>query len=149
LVLGTVPLLAQNTASVTVTATVSASAKLTLSTGAVTFANADPDTVPSIAAPAIDVEAKAKTSAGSSITLTVQATQDLTSGSDTIGIANLTWTASGGGFVPGTMGLAAQNLGAWTNSGSRSGTQTYSLANSWSYATGSYTTTINYTLTAP
>ena len=37
----------------------------------------------------------------------------------------------------------------WTGPGARSGTQTYSLPNSWTYTVGSYTTTLNYTLTAP
>ena len=44
---------------------------------------------------------------------------------------------------------AAQSLGSWTGSGNRAGTQTYKLANSWSYATGAYSTSVTYTLTAP
>jgi hypothetical protein len=142
---------ANATSNVTVSATVAATAKLSLSSSTVSFANADPDTTPSIAATegAITITAKGKTSTGSNITLTVLAADDLKSGTDTIAITNVTWTASGGGFVAGTMNkTTAQSVGSWTNSGSRTGTQTYALANSWSYPTGSYTATAAYTLTA-
>jgi hypothetical protein len=40
-------------------------------------------------------------------------------------------------------------VGAWTGSGNQTGTQTYSLANSWTYATGTYTAALTYTLTVP
>ncbi|MCX6549744.1 MAG: hypothetical protein NTY02_01850 [Acidobacteria bacterium] len=140
------------TSNVSVSATVAATAKLSLSSSTVSFANADPDTTPSIAATegAITITAKGKTATGSTISLTVLAAADLTSGSDTIPISNVTWTASGTGFAAGTMSKsAAQTVGSWTTSGSRAGTQTYALANSWNYPTGSYTATATYTLTAP
>ena len=140
------------TSNVTVSATVAATAKLSLSSSTVSFANADPDTMPSIAATegAITVTAKGKTSTGSNITLTLLAADDLKSGTDAIAITNVTWTVSGAGFVAGTMNkTTAQSVASWTNSGSRSGTQTFALANSWSYPTGSYTATATYTLTAP
>ena len=143
---------ASATSNFTVSATVAATAKLSLSSSTVSFANADPDTTLSIAATegAITITAKGKTSTGSNITLTLLSADDLKSGTDTIAITNVTWTVSGAGFVPGTMNkTTAQSVGSWTNSGSRSGTQTYALANSWSYPTGSYTATATYTLTAP
>jgi hypothetical protein len=81
----------------------------------------------------------------------VYAGGDLTSASsDTIGIDQLTLTATG--LNSGTMTktvASAVTLGSWTGSGTNSGTQTYKLANSWSYVPGTYQTTINYTLTAP
>ena len=141
-----------NTANVTVSATVAATAKLTLSSATVSFVNADPDTTPSITATegAITVTAKGKTSAGGVITLTVLAANDLKSGSDTIAISNVTWTVSGAGFVAGTMNkTTAQSVASWTNSGNRTGTQTYALANSWTYPTGGYSASATYTLTAP
>ena len=143
---------ASTTSNVTVSASVAATAKLSLSSSTVSFANADPDTTPSITATegAITITAKGKTSTGSTITLTVLAADDLKSGTDSIAITNLTWTSSGAGFVAGTMNKSsAQSVASWTNSGSRAGTQTYALANSWSYPTGSYTATATYTLTAP
>jgi hypothetical protein len=136
----------------TVSATVAATAKLTLTSATVTFPDADPDVTPSIPATegAITVTAKAKTGAASLVTLTLLAATDLTSGLDTIAISNVTWTATGAGFVAGTMNNSvAQTVGSWTGSGNRTGTQSYSLANSWSYATGSYSAAATYTLTAP
>jgi hypothetical protein len=133
-------------------ATVSATAKLTLSAATLTFPNSDPDTTPSIAATegAITITAKGKTSAGSNITLTLVSADDLKSGTDVIAISNLTWTVNGAGFVAGTMNkTTAQSVGTWANSGSRVGTATFALANSWSYPTGNFTATGTYTLTAP
>jgi hypothetical protein len=143
---------ATSTSNITVSATVAATAKLSLSSSTVSFANADPDTTPSIAATegAITITAKGRTSTGSNITLTLLSADDLKSGTDSIAISNVTWTVSGAGFAAGTMNkTTAQSIGSWTNSGSRSGTQTFALANSWSYPTGSYTATATYTLTAP
>ncbi|MCX6549743.1 MAG: hypothetical protein NTY02_01845 [Acidobacteria bacterium] len=142
---------ASDTKPLTVNATVAATAKLTVSSATVAFADADPDVTPSITASggAITVTAKGKTSAAGNITLTILAGADLTSGSDTIPIANVTWTATGD-LVAGTMSKTiAQSVGSWTGSGSRTGTQTYKLANSWDYVTGSYTASATYTMTAP
>ncbi len=146
------PAYAQATAtgSLSVTATVSAKAKLTLSAASITFADADPDTTPSITAAGVDVDVKARTSAAGSVTLTVLASDDLASGGNSIPVGNLTWTSAGSGFQDGTSNkTVAQSVGSWTGSGNPTGTQTYALVNSWTYATGTYTVTLNYTLTAP
>jgi hypothetical protein len=147
------PLMAATaTSNVTVSATVSATAKLSLSTATVTFPDADPDTTPSIAASegAVTVTAKAKTGAAGAVTLTLLAANDLTSGSDSIAISNVTWTATGTGFVAGTMNkTTAQSVASWTGPGSHSGTVSFALANSWDYKTGSYSVGATYTLTAP
>ena len=140
------------TGSLSASVTVSAMAKLTLSSATVSFANADPDTSPIIAAAegALTITAKGKTSTGATIALTLLAADDLRSGGDRIPISNITWTASGSGFAAGTMSkVTAQPVGSWANSGSRTGTQSFAMVNSWSYAAGSYTTTAAYTLTAP
>lgn len=144
------PVAAQSTATANVnaTATVAARARLTV-TGTVSFADADPATVPSISAAALDVQLQARTSPGGNVTLTVQASGDFVSGTDIIAINNLSWTSTGTGFVAGTMGTTAQSLGSWTGPGARNGTQTYALVNSWTYAPGTYSTTLTYTLTAP
>jgi hypothetical protein len=147
------PALAQSTATATVNVTVNVSARATLDlhgTSAVTFADADPDTTSSIAAPAMTVDVKGRTSGGSNVTLTVISSQDLTSGADTIGIANLTWTSTGSGFAAGTMNkTTAQTVGSWAGSGTHSGAVTLKLANSWAYNAGAYSATLTYTLTAP
>jgi hypothetical protein len=139
------------TAGINVTASVNSKAKLTLGTAALSFADADPDDFPSIAAPAFNVTVKARTTAAAAVTLTVLASDDLKSGTNVITIDNLTWAAAGTGFPAiGTSNKStAQTVGAWTGSGNQAGSQTYSLANSWDYATGTYTATLTYTLTVP
>jgi hypothetical protein len=143
---------ATDTKSLTVNATVSAVAGLTLGTASINFASANPGTTPSIAATEgpVSVTVNARTSTTGSVTLTVLAGGDLISGSDTIGINNVSWTASGSGFAAGTMNKTTpQSAGSWSGSGTRTGTFTYAMANSWSYASGSYTASVTYTLTAP
>jgi hypothetical protein len=143
---------ATSTQNLTVNATVSATASLTLGSASINFASANPGTTPSIAANEnpVTVTADAQTSSAGAVTLTCLAGGDLTAGANTIGISNVTWTATGTGFVAGTMNkTTAQSAGSWTGSGAHAGTFNYSLANSWTYATGSYTATITYTLTAP
>ena len=142
------------TSNVTVSATVAATAKLTLSRTTVAFADADPDVVPSIDADGRRGDAstaKGKTSAGSNITLTLQAADDLTSGTDTIAISNVTWTATGAGFAAGTMSKAsAATVGIVDRLGQpHAATLSFKLANSWDYATGNYSVDATYTLTAP
>jgi hypothetical protein len=135
-------------ASLTVNATVSSRAKLTLDAAAITFGDADPDVVPSISATTLNVGVKARKAVGN-VTLSVVADGPLTSGGDTIALTNLTWTVTGAGFVTGTMAITDQSLATFGSSGNFTGTQTYVLANSWTYATGNYSATITYTLTAP
>jgi hypothetical protein len=136
----------------TATVTIGGLAKLTLSATALAFPDADPDTVPAIPAAGgpITISARARTTIGSPVTLVVQAGSDLRSGLDTIPATQLRWTATGTGFVGGTMSYsAAQPVASWTGSGTWTGTQSYALVNSWSYPTGTYSATLTYTLTAP
>jgi hypothetical protein len=151
--LGSSSAFAQQTAnaSIAVTANVNAKAKLTLSVAAINFADADPDLTPVFTSAPVTVDVKARTSAGGSVTVTVLASGDLTSGTDTIPVNTLTWTAAGAGFAAtgANDATTAQTLGLWTNSGNHNGSQTLSLPNLWSYKTGTYTATLNYTLTAP
>ncbi len=143
---------ASDTVTVAASAMVGGLAKLALSTSAISFPDADPDTVPFIPAGggSITITAKARASPGATITLTVEAQDDLRSGTDTIPASALVWTASGPGFGDGTVVRgAAQTVAAWTSSGVRTGTQLYTLRNLWTYATGTYTLTLVYTLIAP
>ena len=140
------------TRTATATVTVNAFAKLTLSASTLVFPDSDPDTIPEVRAAGgpVTITAKATTTIGSTVTLVVQAAGDLRSGLDAIPVTQLRWTATGAGFVPGTMSqTAAQRVASWVSSGSWTGTQTYGLLNSWTYATGTYSTTLTYTLTAP
>ncbi len=137
--------------NLTVNAQVDARAKLTLGASTINFPDADPDEVPSISASQnpVTVTAKVRTGKNSTATLEHQAAGDLKSGGDEISISNVTWTATGTGYVSGTMNTTKQTAGSWVGSGSRTGSFSYFLANSWDYATGNYTVTTTYTLTAP
>ena len=138
-------------AVVNVIAPLASSAQLTLNPLTISFPNANPDTVPSISANMpVQVTANVTTGAYNTATLTALAQGDLISGSNTIAITNVTWTATGTGFVAGTMSKsAAQSVGQWRGPGTYTGTLSFFLKNSWSYATGNYTQGVIFTLTAP
>jgi len=137
--------------TLTINATVSSQAKLELGVAAISFPAADPDGTPSILATEnpVSVTVKARTGSSQPVTLTVQANGDLQSGGNSIPITKVTWTASGSGFLSGTMDTSSQAAGSWTGSGRRDGDFSYSLANDWAYQAGSYSQTVVYTLTAP
>lgn len=140
------------TATSTFSANLGGIAKLSFSSNALSFPDADPDTVPLIAAAggAITITAKARASLSATVTLTVLAADDLRSGVETIPASALTWTGSGAGFVNGTVSRATpQVVASWTGSGIRTGTQTYRFQNSWSYRTGTYSVSLLYTLVSP
>jgi hypothetical protein len=141
--------------TVNVNANVNAKAKLTINGGAaasISFADADPDVLATLPAAPLTIAVKARTSGTGAVTLTVRASQDLTSAtSDTIAISALKWTSTGTNFaLNGTSSSGGEvNVMSATGSGNHTGIQTYTLDNSWAYATGVYTTTLTYTLTAP
>lgn len=147
---GTAPAAAQQiTAAATFNATFSGIARLTFSSSSVSFPDADPDFVPSIPAVQgpITITAKARTTPNGAVTLTVQASDDLRSGLNTIPASSITWTCAGAGFTDGTLSAAAPQLVAtWIASGVRTGAQTFFFRNLWSYPTGIYTLTMMYTL---
>jgi hypothetical protein len=149
---GTTPAAAQQvTATETLNASFAGIARLTFSSSSVSFPDADPDAVPSVPATQgpITITAKARTTRNGTIALTVRASGALRSGVNTIPAGNVTWTCTGSGFSNGTLSsTAAQVVATWTGSGVRTGTQTFFFKNLWSYPTGIYTLTMNYTLTA-
>ncbi len=153
LLLGSSTALAQQsaTASIAVTANVNAKAKLSLGVAAITFADADPDLVTVYTSAPVSVDVKARTTATGNVLLTVLASGDLVSGTNAIPVATLTWAATGLGFAAtgANNHITAQTLGQWSGSGNPSGSHTLSLPNLWTYNTGTYTVTLNYTLTAP
>jgi len=142
---------ASDTKTLTINAAVNARATLTLGQSTIHFPDADPDSGPVGATEnPVSVTASVRQGASQIANLTCLASSDLTSGSDTIAISDVSWVAGGNGFVGGTMSKAsAQSAGSWTGSGSRSSTFSYSLANRWSYATGNYTAQVVYTLSTP
>ena len=146
-------LAASTSANLTIGATVSNTGKLTISPSTISFPDADPDTVGFIAPSEgpVTVDAKAKTSGGGGITLDVLANGDLTTGSDIIAISNIAWTSGSPDYNgTGTMNkTTAQPVGSWSNSGWHQGVLNFRLANSWSYAVGSYSASATFTLTYP
>jgi hypothetical protein len=143
---------ATTTSNMTVNTTIAARAVLVLGSASVNFPDSDPTSVPSIGATEnpVNVTARIRTGSASVATLTALTGGDLVSGGNTILINNVTWTASGTGFVAGTMNkTVGQSVGSWTGSGQQVGSNNFFLANSWNYVTGVYTATVTYTLTAP
>jgi hypothetical protein len=139
-------------AVVNINAPLASSAQLTLNPTVINFRNADPDALPSIPANENPVQVTANVTTGNNKTVTLKALAqgDLVSGSDTIPISNVTWTTSSSGFSGGTMSRsAAQPVGQWKGPGTYTGTVSFFLNNSWSYATGNYTQRVTFTLTAP
>lgn len=126
---------------------------LSISPSTITFAAADPDTTPSIVAPSITVSYQVRNNFGGSWRISLLASGDLTAGSATIGISNVTWTASPTPpFQAGTLsGTLAQTLASGTGNVTltTTGTVVFRLANSWTYNVGSYSTSVVFTLTAP
>jgi len=140
------------TSTATLSADLRTLAKLTLSTNSVTFPDADPDGVPQVPATGgpITITAKSRATAGAQVILTVVASDDLRSGVQVIGASAITWTATGAGFQPGTLSKTAPvTVAQWTGSGIRSGTQELMFRNLWSYATGTYSLSLTYTLSSP
>jgi hypothetical protein len=117
----------------------------------VSFPDADPDLVaqvPALGGP-ISITAKSRATPASQVILTVIASDDLRSGIQTIAASAITWTVTGGGFQPGTLSTTPVTVAQWTGSGVRSGTQQLMFLNLWTYATGTYTASLTYTLSAP
>lgn len=137
--------------SATVSAQIASAANLSFTANTITFPSANPALTPSIAANenGMSITINARTGATGTVTLTVLAATDLLSGGDVIGINNVTWTATGSGFQGGTLNkVSAQTVGTWVGSGTRTGTLSFFLANSYTYPIGSYSATLTYTLTA-
>jgi hypothetical protein len=126
---------------------------LSLSPASITFASADPDTTPSIAAPAITVSYRVQKNAGGNWQITLLASGDLTTGSATIPISLVTWTASPSPpFQNGTLSRAvAQTLASGTGNvnPASAGTVVFRLENRWTYNTGIYNASVAFTLIAP
>jgi hypothetical protein len=127
-------------------------ARLSLSTTGVSFPDSNPDSVPQVPGmpgPLI-LTVKARTTLNSTVRLSVLASDDLRSGVQTLPASTITWTATGAGFVAGTLNrTTAQTVGTWVGSGARTGNQSLLFANAWTYPTGTYTLTMTYTLSSP
>lgn len=143
---------AAQTSTATLSANVGTIAKLNVSTATASFPDADPDAVPQIptAGGPILITAKSRANPGVLVVLTLQAADDLRSGVNVIPASNITWTATGTGFVGGTLSkVAPVTVASWTGSGVRTGSQQLYFRNLWTHPTGTYTVSLLYTLSAP
>jgi len=137
--------------NINATVTINNLARLDVS-GDVVFPDTDPDLFATMSAPAITVTARARVAPSVDLSVTVVADDDffdpLTS---TIPVAGLSWTATGTAFVAGgaMSSSTPQTVASWTGPANQSGTQTYSLPNLWSYAPGTHSVQLTYTLATP
>jgi hypothetical protein len=126
---------------------------LTVSPASFTFPSNDPDLVPIIAADQpVDIGYKAAgMGKNGAWHLSIRANTDLVSGGDSISVTNISWTA-GAPLASGTA-LTTSDQTLYSSIGNMTAIQhsllTFSLANSWTYKVGNYSTTIVFTLSAP
>jgi hypothetical protein len=145
------------------TAAAAVTLTLTISPSTISFVDASPTTTPTITANstvAVHVVVGGA-SAGTAWSVHGLANGDLTAGSHTVAISNVTWTSaktSGtcNNFCNCVAGTASKTSGQSmiSGSGNTAGggvtcTNTYRLTNSWSYFPGSYSQTMTITITAP
>jgi hypothetical protein len=127
--------------------------ELSISPLTITFPLADPDTVPVVSSPAVQITYRVRQNNGAPWTLAVLALGDLLSGLATIDISNVTWIATPAPpFQNGTLSrTVAQRLAGGTDNvnPAATGQITFRLANSWTYTAGLYTQTLVFTLSAP
>jgi hypothetical protein len=143
---------ATDTKTLTINVVVGDAATLIIDKATINFPNANPDTNPTIPATegAVAVRIKVRTGSTSTAALSHQADGPLISGSNTIPISNVSWTATGAGFTAGTMSSSAPvSVGTLLGPGDYNGAFVYTFVNSWDYAVGAYTTSSTYTLSAP
>jgi hypothetical protein len=137
---------------VTLNVSINGLARLSLSSTGVSFPDSNPDLVPQVAGTPgpLVITVKARAVLNATIGLSVLASDDLRSGVRTLPASNITWTAAGAGFVPGTLNRTApQPVGTWVGSGARTGSQSLLFKNVWTHPTGTYTLTMTYTLSSP
>jgi hypothetical protein len=125
---------------------------LTISPLSISFASANPDTTPVVAAAPVVVTIRVRQNDGP-WTLTVLANGDLLSGPSSVDIANVTWTATPAPpFQGGTLSkTVAQRVasGTGTVNPAQNGSLTFRRANALTYNAANYTQTLVFTLTAP
>jgi hypothetical protein len=142
--------------TLTMGATISSTAVLSITATTITFANGTPGTPTNAAENGTVVTAVLRTGSATPATLYVLPT-DLTDGTpaDTIAASDISSTATntaGTFFLAGPVTWTKVGSGALVGtgqSGSFAGTFSWTLANSFTYATGAYAGSAVYTLTAP
>jgi hypothetical protein len=140
------------TRTATLNVSINGLARLSLSSTGVSFPDSNPDLVPLVPGTPgpLAVTVKARTPLNATVRLSVLASDELRSGVLTLPASTITWTATGAGFVAGTLNQTTpQTVGTWVGSGVRTGSQSLLFANAWTHPTGTYTLTMTYTLSSP
>jgi hypothetical protein len=124
-----------------------------LSPAVITFPSSDPDSVPLVSAPPLQITYRVRGNGNTPWSLTVLAAGDLISGASRVDISNVTWVATPAPpFQNGTLSkTVAQRVASGTGNVNPDsiGSITFRLANSWTYSTGSYSQTIVFTISVP
>lgn len=127
--------------------------ELTVSPFTISFPSSNPDTMPIVSSPPVQVTYRIRGNGNRPWTLTVRALGDLNSGLSSVDIANVTWVATPAPpFQNGTVSrTVAQRVASGTGNvnPAQQGHITFRLANSWNYDAGVYTQIVLFTLTAP
>jgi hypothetical protein len=125
---------------------------LRLSSAVITFPSADPDLMPVVTAPPVQITYRVRQNNGP-WTLTILAGGDLISGGATVDISNISWVATPAPpFQAGTLSKSvAQTLASGNGNANpaATGSITFRVTNSWNYIAGVYTQTVVFTLSAP
>ena len=136
---------------------------VTLSTASVTFPDEDPDFFPVSQQTGLPVQITLTTKNIGTTTpysCSVLARGDLASGPAVIPVSNIGWTAvtlvadAGESFYSGTLSkttavMVAQGSGNEKRTSPLQGNLAFFIQNLWSYATGNYSQTIDFTITSP
>lgn len=129
---------------------------LTLAPASISFADQDPDSFPSTTGNSTVSISINGNGLGSNAPWSLHALSagDLNSAANSIPISSISWTATNhptfydGSFstaVPGVLVASGVNTGNF----STSSTLTFSIQNLWTYATGNYSQTTNFTVSSP
>jgi hypothetical protein len=115
-----------------------------------TYPSGDPDTTPVVTSPQLTISYRVSGNSGHAWTISIQAQTGLVSGSSSIPAGNITWTATPAPFVNGTLSTSAQTLAQGSGNAfpTKYGYLTFRLTNSWTYAAGTYSHTVIFTLSA-
>ncbi len=136
----------------TINATVESRCKIEVSTHLITFTRVNPDVerlIPQNEEP-IEITVKVITRPHEKIYLRVQATEDLIDPKtgQKIDISNIKWKAKGKGFKRNghLTKLMPIVIGSWNKSGIWNGTLIFYLENKLTYAPGTYSTVVTFTV---
>ena len=123
---------------------------LTLSRSSFTYPSGDPDAMPTVSSPSINVTYRVRNNAGRNWHLAVRANGNLarTGGGASIPTTNTTFTGTIGS---GTLSNTDQTLASGTGNVNPALVRsiTFTLQNLWTYSAGTYTQTIVFTLSVP